>query len=69
VSGVRSARIANDDVCLLRDEVDDLPFSFVTPLGADHHNGSLANRVAVLESCHVRLIVRPARGSKVVRGS
>jgi hypothetical protein len=37
MSRVRSTGVAHDIVCVLRVDVDDLAFAFVTPLGADHH--------------------------------
>src|SRR4026208_2235324 len=38
VPGVVSALIAHDDVEPLGEQIDDLAFTFVAPLGADHCN-------------------------------
>jgi hypothetical protein len=37
VAGVRAALVPADDIAVLREQVDDLPFAFVAPLGADDH--------------------------------
>jgi hypothetical protein len=37
MSGVVTARIPDDDICLLREHVNDLALAFVTPLGADEN--------------------------------
>jgi hypothetical protein len=38
VPGVAPSRIADHDIGLLRQDIDDLPLGLVAPLGADHHN-------------------------------
>jgi hypothetical protein len=35
VPGVRTSLVACDDVNILTETIDDLPFSFITPLSAD----------------------------------
>ena len=36
VARVRSALIANDEVCIAREEIDDLPFTLIAPLGTKY---------------------------------
>jgi hypothetical protein len=44
VPGVVAALKAHDDVCPFRQPIDDLAFTLVAPLGADHHDvGHLDN--------------------------
>ena len=38
VPGVVSALIANNNVEMLGEEIDDLAFAFITPLGADDND-------------------------------
>ena len=37
VSGIIPSLAANDDVSLIREKIDNLPFSFVTPLRSDKY--------------------------------
>ena len=46
VAGIRASLVAGDDVGLLGEHVDDLPFPFVAPLGAeDHLDGHVVHRL------------------------
>ena len=47
VPGIIPPLIADDVVSKLGVDIDDFPFSFVTPLGANHH-----------DVCHYRLLVK-----------